>query len=49
LQRKPCGCDKTSASLAAFNHHSTDPPVILGNADNSEPLAGIDAIICLGA
>jgi hypothetical protein len=49
LQRKPCVCDKTSASLASFNCTSSDHLVILANADDSESLADIDAIICPGA
>jgi hypothetical protein len=49
LQREPCGCDKTSALLASFNYPSSDHLLILGNIDNSESLAGIDAIICMGA
>jgi len=37
---KPYGYHKTSASLAAFKHPSSDPPVILASADDSDTPSG---------
>lgn len=39
---------KTRAKLAAFNHPASARVVILTQANDSESMAGIDAIICLG-
>lgn len=40
---------KTRAKLAAFAYPCSARVVILTQADDSEPVAGIDRIICLGA
>lgn len=40
---------KTRAKLAAFNHPASARVVVLTQANDSQSMAGIDAIICLGA